>query len=67
MRPIEFTLVQAEKSNVKITVDGERIETIVEGSVMNNPDVTQLAMSSGRTFFVAHPYKEVLVKIYGTT
>lgn len=65
MRPVEFTLVQAEKSDVKVTVDADRVETVVDGTVMNNPGVTQVAMASGRTFFVVASYKETILKLYG--
>lgn len=64
-RIVELTLVCDQKEGVKISLDATKVETIVDGRVMNSPTTTQIAMHSGRTFFVAHTYTEVKVLIYG--
>lgn len=67
MRSVEFTLITDQKNNIKISLDADRIESLVSGAVMNSPGTTQIAMVSGRTFFVAHTYEDVKVLVYGTT
>lgn len=59
MKTLEFTLICDHKDGVKVTIDPTKVETIVDGKVMNAPTTTQIAMLSGRTFFVAHTYSEV--------
>lgn len=59
MKALEFTLVCDHKDGVKVSIDPSKVETVVDGKVMNAPMTTQIAMHSGRTFFVSHTYNEV--------
>lgn len=60
---ITFNLVVEKQDNVQIDVDPIHIESLVDGKVLNNPEVTQINMSSGLKFFVSHTLVEVRLKI----
>lgn len=60
---VTFIVVSEKQDNVEIDIDTTQIESIVDGKVMNNPAITQIAMSSGLRFFVNHTLEDVRNKI----